>query len=39
MKKSLLTAREREVFDLLIKGKTTKEVANILFISDGTVRS
>ncbi|MBM7655829.1 helix-turn-helix domain-containing protein [Neobacillus cucumis] len=39
MEKSFLTARERKVFDLLIKGKTTKEVANILLISEATVRS
>lgn len=39
MKKSILTAREKEVFDLLIENKTTKEIANELFISEKTVRN
>jgi len=39
MKKNILTKREKEVFDLLITNKTTKEIANILNISDKTVRN
>ena len=39
MKKSILTKREKEVFDLLITNKTTKEIADILKISDKTVRN
>lgn len=39
MKKSILTKREKEVFDLLITNKTTKEIAKILNISDKTVRN
>lgn len=35
----LLTAREREVFELLIESKTTKEIADLLFISEKTVRN
>ncbi|WP_282201318.1 helix-turn-helix domain-containing protein [Collibacillus ludicampi] len=37
--KSLLTNREREVFELLVQDKTTKEIAGILFISEKTVRN
>ena len=37
--KSILTKREKEVFDLLIENKTTKEIATILNISDKTVRN
>ncbi len=39
MKKNILTAREYEVFQLLIKNKTTKEIASILKISEKTVRN
>lgn len=39
MKKSILTKREKEVFDLLIANKTTKEIAENLKISDKTVRN
>lgn len=35
----ILTNREREVFNLLIKNKTTKEISNILNISEKTVRN
>ncbi len=35
----LLTNREREVFDLLVQSKTTKEIADLLFISEKTVRN
>ena len=37
--RSVLTKREREVFELLIKNKTTTEIGNILFISEKTVRN
>ncbi len=37
--KSILTKREKEVFVLLIKNKTTKEIANKLGISEKTVRN
>ena len=39
MKKSILTKREKEVFEMLIKNKTTKEIANSLNISEKTVRN
>ena len=39
MKKSILTAREKEVFDLLIINKTTKEISQKLNISEKTVRN
>lgn len=35
----VLTKREREVFELLVKNKTTKEIADILNISEKTVRN
>lgn len=37
--RSLLTAREREIFNLLIDDLTTKEIANQLGISEKTVRN
>jgi len=37
--KDILTKREKEVFELLIQDKTTKEIAQILFISEKTVRN
>lgn len=37
--KSLLTNREREVFELLVQDKTTKEIAGLLFVSEKTVRN
>ncbi|UCZ52178.1 response regulator transcription factor [Bacillus shivajii] len=37
--KPLLTKREREVFELLVQDKTTKEIAAQLFISEKTVRN
>ncbi|MCF6092626.1 response regulator transcription factor [Microaerobacter geothermalis] len=37
--KQLLTNREREVFELLVQDKTTKEIARQLFISEKTVRN
>ena len=36
---SILTSREKEVFELLITNKTTKEIAEVLFISEKTVRN
>ena len=36
---SLLTKREKEIFTLLLKTKTTKEIAGILRISEKTVRN
>ncbi len=37
--KNILTIREKEVFTLLIKNKTTKEIALDLNISEKTVRN
>ena len=39
MSKSILTKREREVFNLLISSKTTREIASILKINEKTVRN
>ena len=39
MSKGILTKREREVFELLIKNYTTKEIAEKLGISEKTVRN
>ena len=39
MTNSILTKREREVFELLIKNKSTNEIALELNISDKTVRN
>ena len=39
MSNSILTKREKEVFELLIKNKTTSEIAKELKISDKTVRN
>ena len=39
MNKSILTKREKEIFKLLIENKTTKEIGDILFISEKTVRN
>lgn len=39
MKKSILTKREQEVFSLLVKNMTTKEIAENLSISEKTVRN
>ncbi|WP_048600514.1 helix-turn-helix domain-containing protein [Rubeoparvulum massiliense] len=38
-KSQLLTNREREVFELLVQDKTTREIAQQLFISEKTVRN
>lgn len=37
--KGILTKREREVFELLVLNKTTREIANMLSISEKTVRN
>lgn len=34
-----LTPREKEIFDMLVKGKGTKEIALSLVISEKTVRN
>ncbi len=39
MKSKILTAREKEIFEILVLNKTTKDVANILHISEKTVRN
>ncbi|MBP3635221.1 MAG: response regulator transcription factor [Bacilli bacterium] len=39
MSKGILTKREREVFELLIKNNSTKDIADKLNISEKTVRN
>lgn len=39
MKKSILTNREKEVFELLIKNYSTNDIARKLKISEKTVRN
>lgn len=39
MSKSILTKREKEVFNLLINNNTTTDIAQILNISEKTVRN
>lgn len=39
MKNSILTKREKEVFELLVLNKTTKEISDFLGISEKTVRN
>ncbi|MDO4962866.1 MAG: LuxR C-terminal-related transcriptional regulator [bacterium] len=39
MKKNILTKRERQVFEMLIINKTTKQIAEELNISEKTVRN
>lgn len=36
---TILTAREKEVFEWLIQNKSTKEIAQLMHISDKTVRN
>ena len=38
MSKNILTKREKEVFELLVLNKSTKEIADILKISEKAVR-
>jgi len=35
----ILTKREKEVFEILVQDKTTREIAEELFISEKTVRN
>ncbi len=39
VKRSILTKREHEIFTLLVKNKSTKEIADKLMISEKTVRN
>ena len=39
MNKSILMKREKEVFNLLIMNKSTRDIADILDISEKTVRN
>ena len=39
MAKGILTSREKEVFELLVLNKSTKEIAHDLNISEKTVRN
>ena len=39
MNKNILTTREQEVFSLLVKNYTTRQIADKLFISEKTVRN
>ena len=39
MNKSILTKREKEIFELLIKNQSTKDIADDLNISEKTVRN
>jgi len=39
MSKEIMTKREKEVFELLVKNKSTKEIAEELNISEKTVRN
>ena len=39
MNKSILTKREKEVFNLLIMNKSTRDIADILDISEKTFRN
>lgn len=39
MKKNILTQREQEVFELIIKNNSTKDIAKKLNISEKTVRN
>ena len=36
---SILTAREKEIFNLLIENNTTSDIASLLHISEKTVRN
>ena len=39
MNSGILTKREKEVFSLLVNNKTTKDIAEVLNISEKTVRN
>ena len=36
---SILTKREKEIFDLMLKNKSTSEIAQMLFVSEKTIRN
>lgn len=39
MRKGILTKREREIFELLVLNKSTKDIATFLNISEKTIRN
>lgn len=39
MSKSILTKREKEIFELLVLNKTTKDISDYLNISEKTIRN
>jgi len=39
MQKNILTRREKEIFELLVINKSTKDISNDLLISEKTVRN
>ena len=39
MNKGILTKREKEIFELLVLNKSTKEIADFLNISEKTIRN
>lgn len=39
MRNGILTKREQEIFELLVKNQSTKDIANKLCISEKTVRN
>ncbi len=39
MRKGILTKREREIFELLVLNKSTKDIALLLDISEKTIRN
>lgn len=39
MRKGILTKREREIFELLVSNKSTKDIAVFLNISEKTIRN
>ena len=34
---SILTKREKEIFDLMLKNKSTSEIASMLYVSEKTI--
>jgi LuxR family transcriptional regulator of spore coat protein len=39
MRKGILTKREKEIFELLVLNKSTKDIATLLNISEKTIRN
>ena len=39
MRKGILTKREKEIFELLVLNKSTKDIASLLNISEKTIRN